>query len=81
MNKISKFLKKLTPKERHILLKIMADIQVLEIASYDVKPLKGYKNLYRLRKGDWRIVFTKNEQNQKGWIVNAGYRKDIYQDL
>ena len=81
MNKIEKFLKKLTSRERHLLLKIFTDIKSLHIGSYDVKALKGYKNLYRLRKGDWRIIFAKDERNRRGLVVNVGYRKDIYQDL
>ncbi len=81
MNKIEKFLQKLTPRERHILLKIFADIKTLHINTYDVKYLKGYKNLYRLRKGDWRIVFIKEETDKRGIIINVGYRKDIYKNL
>jgi len=29
----------------------------------DVKKLKGYENLYRLRIGDWRIIFSYAEKN------------------
>lgn len=76
MDKIKKFLLKLTQKERLLIKAIFEDILVLNLQDYDIKPLKGYKGLYRLRKGDIRIVFAK-EKNM-GFIVDVDYRKDIY---
>ncbi len=43
----------------------------------------GYKKLkgrpgYRLRQGDYRIVYDINEQILTVFIIAAGHRKDIY---
>lgn len=76
MDKISKFFLKLTAKERGVMSKIMADIRILNTTNYDIKPLKGYKGLYRLRKGTIRIIFAK--QNDSGIILDIDFRKDIY---
>ena len=79
MDKVRKFLLKLTEKERKILQEIMRDVVVLSLKNYYIKPLKGYKDLFRLRKGSIRIVFTK--RNDRGIILDIDYRKDIYSKL
>lgn len=76
MDKIQKFLLSLSEAERGILLKVFADIRQWKIGKYDVKPLKGHKGFFRLRKGKIRIIFTKS--GDIGIIINIGYRKDIY---
>lgn len=76
MDKIKKFLLKLTKKERALIKAILGDVLTLNLQNYDVKPLKGYKGFYRLRKGDIRIVFAK--ENAMGVIIDINYRKDIY---
>ena len=78
MDKISKFLKKLTKKERGVLLKILADLHTLNLKSYDIKALQGYKNCYRLRHGSIRIIFTK--EKTQGRILQVSYRKDAYKN-
>ena len=78
MDKIKKFFLKLTKKEKELFVAIMADIRALNLKSYDVKPLKGYKEFYRLRKGDVRIVFAK--RNNVGIVFDIGFRKDIYKN-
>lgn len=76
MDKIKKFLLKLTKKERALIKAILEDVLALNLKNYDVKPLKGYKGFYRLRKGGIRIAFVK-EKNM-GVIIAIDYRKDIY---
>mgnify|MGYP001056634267 CR=1 FL=1 len=41
--------------------------------------LKGYKNIYRVRLGDYRIVYRKILQEL--YIILIGQRKDIYKLL
>ena len=76
MDKIKKFLLKLTKKERALIKGILGDVLMLDLQNYDVKPLKGYKGFYRLRKGDIRIIFTKEKNTAV--IIDIDYRKDIY---
>lgn len=76
MDKIEKFLLKLTRKERGVLSGILSDIRVLRLEHYDMKPLKGQKKLFRIRKGKIRIIFAKGRET--GILVNIGYRKDVY---
>jgi len=76
MDRIAKFLKKLSKKERTIFLKIFKDIQVLNVDKYDIKQLKGLKGVFRLRKGNIRVIFTK--QKGKGIILKISFRKNAY---
>ncbi len=75
MDKIQKFLVKLTQKDKGVLLQIFKDIQRLNLGAYDVKRLKGM-NLYQLRKGKIRVVYGKDKQ--QGFVVSVAFRKDSY---
>ncbi len=41
------------------------------------KKLSGYKNLYRSRVGDCRVVYKKNKDEI--YIIMIGHRKNIYE--
>jgi mRNA interferase RelE/StbE len=43
--------------------------------------LKGMDNLYRIRSGDYRIVYTIEDAILRILVVAAGHRKDIYTKL
>lgn len=76
MDKIQKFLAQLTKRERQLMLRVFKDIKSLNLKGYDITALKGYKGVFRIRKGKIRIIFTK--QKSGGVIVNIDYRKDAY---
>lgn len=79
MDRIEKFLKQLGEKDRLIMLAVLADIRRLELDRYDVKALKGYKGVYRLRKGKIRFVFAETQSG--GVLIDINYRSKIYRDL
>lgn len=74
MDKISKFLKMLSGKERAVCLTILEKIVRGDFDGLDVKKLRGEKNLYRVRTGNIRIIFRKPHRE----IVSIGLRKDVY---
>ncbi|MBI5413058.1 type II toxin-antitoxin system RelE/ParE family toxin [Candidatus Peregrinibacteria bacterium] len=43
------------------------------------KRLKGYKNIFRFRAGDFRIVFRLSQK--KIFLLLVKHRKDIYENL
>jgi mRNA interferase RelE/StbE len=48
----------------------------------NIKRLAGSKeNLYRLRVGDYRVIFKKEEKQLVILIVRIGHRKEIYWSL
>jgi mRNA interferase RelE/StbE len=42
----------------------------------DIKPLEGYSDIYRLRIGQYRVIYTKD--NVILFIADIGNRGDIY---
>ncbi|WP_446810573.1 type II toxin-antitoxin system RelE family toxin [Methylomonas sp. 2BW1-5-20] len=42
------------------------------------KKLHGVADLYRIRVGDYRIVYTIEDQRLKILVVAIGHRRDIY---
>lgn len=44
----------------------------------DIKKLKGFKGRFRLRVGDWRIIFVFNVQEKKVLISEILPRSDAY---
>ncbi len=42
-----------------------------------VKKLSG-SDQYRVRKGDYRIVYSIHDNELKVWIVQVGHRREIY---
>lgn len=74
-----KSLKKV-PKEdsRKILRKIEA-LQVDPFPCNVYKKIQGEENLYRIRSGDYRILYRVIDSKVIILILTIGHRKDIYQ--
>ncbi|MDO8581376.1 MAG: type II toxin-antitoxin system RelE/ParE family toxin [bacterium] len=64
MDRIAKALKKLSPKEREALKVILENIIAKNLTGLDIKKLKGHEHIYRVRKGDLRIIYrvTPNDE-------------------
>lgn len=61
MDRISKFLRKLSSKERETVEQIISRVLAHNFSHLDVKKLKGEDNIFRIRKGNIRIKFQKRE--------------------
>ena len=61
------------------LKKIMARIEKL---ANDARPLGCEKltgeELYRVRQGDYRIVYSIQDNELTIWVIRIGHRKDVY---
>jgi len=64
----------------NVVLKIKADILSLADDPFPTgyKKLKGLKNMYRIRVGDYRVIYTIHQQTITIEILKIGHRKDIY---
>lgn len=80
MDRNKKFLKKLSDKEFSLVQKTLEKIQSRNISKLDIKKLTGYKDVYRVRVGNIRIIFLdtpkeiqileiarRNEKTYKGY--------------
>lgn len=75
MDKISKVLKKLSENEREVVREILKKIIHNDTKGMDIKKLKGKSDLYRIRKGDLRIIYKINKTGEI-IITDIGRRND-----
>lgn len=57
--------------------RVVAAIELLPNGE-DIKPLKGHKDLLRLRVGSYRIIYTVNYGELVVLVIDAGNRGEIY---
>lgn len=51
---------------------------IIELPEGDVKKLKGMNELYRLRIGDFRAIFEKNDNELIIIVIDIGNRGQVY---
>ena len=74
MDKIRKVLKLLNSKEKLIIKNILTQIISGSFKDLDIKKLKDYENIFRVRKGKIRIIFIKKDKQIK--ILSIERRSD-----
>lgn len=72
--KAKKFIDKLSVNERR---RVVAAIERLPNGE-DIKKLKGYANLLRLRVGDYRIIYTVDNGKLIIFVIDIDNRGEIY---
>jgi mRNA-degrading endonuclease RelE of RelBE toxin-antitoxin system len=80
MDKIEKALNKLSDKERKLVQELLARLLKGEIFGLNIAKLKGHSDIFRLRKGDLRIIYR---QTGKGIFLLAIERRSekTYRDF
>ncbi|MGE0197292.1 MAG: type II toxin-antitoxin system RelE/ParE family toxin [Parachlamydiales bacterium] len=77
---VIKTLKSLPQKEVKKIAKKIDSLEQNPVPK-DSKKLKGEKDLYRVRVGDYRILYFFQNSNLTVLVIRVGHRKDIYKDL
>ncbi len=76
---VVKFLQK---QDKKIVKKIVEVFDILKVdldfSKFDIKELKGFENIYRLRVSKYRIIFEIKDNELLIEIIKAGSRGDIY---
>jgi mRNA interferase RelE/StbE len=80
---VTKFLEKCRPKQRE---EIRKKLELLKHNPYDhealdIKTLQGYEDLYRLRVGQYRLIYTIKHGELLVFVLKTGSRGDIYKDI
>lgn len=70
----SKFLKKQPQNQRIRILTAIKDLPY----SGDIKAMKGFSELFRLRVGSYRILYTIEKEVLVIRVIDIGNRGDIY---
>jgi len=73
-----KFLDTLDKKTKQRILEKVRELQT-NSENLDIKKLKSRNTLYRLRVGNFRIIYSFKHDRLVIYIVAIGHRKDIYQ--
>lgn len=79
MDKIAKALKKLSKNERDAVRLLLIRIQQKDYKALDLKKLKGYNDIFRVRKGRVRIIFRLN--NGDVFVLAIERRSDTTYNL
>jgi len=74
MHKIDKILAKLEPKRRQQILLVLAKIKARDFAGLDLKKLKGGFEIYRVRSGQYRILFHLTKDGT--FLLDVTHRDD-----
>lgn len=72
--KAKKFIDKLPKTERLRIVKAISQLP----SGDDIKKLKGYNDLFRLRVGDYRIIYNLDNGELIVYVIDAGNRGEIY---
>ena len=72
--KAKKFIDKLPMPTKK---RIIEAINLLPYGS-DIKQMKGHDDLFRLRVGDYRIIYTVDNGELTVYVIGAGNRGQIY---
>ena len=64
MDKLKKFLQKLTSKELAIVLDLLQKIKKGNFIGLSVKKLKGYTSAFRVRAGDIRVIYRVDDKGR-----------------
>lgn len=64
MDAIRKALRKLDDRERKWVKEILAKLHTRRFKCLDIKKLKGREDIFRVRKGDVRIVYRVSEKRE-----------------
>lgn len=80
MDKIEKLLRSLTKKEHEAMFLLLQQIKIDFSKIHGIIKLKGHQNTYRVRMGDYRIVFKTTSKGAE--IIRISRRnEETYKNL
>jgi len=74
MDKIDKALRKLSSKEKEQIKNIIKALRLERFDNLDIKKLKGTEDIFRVRKGDLRVIYQ--VRDGQIFVLKLGYRKE-----
>ena len=76
-----KQLQKLAIQVQKIIIKKIKTLQDGTLKNNNIKKLVGASDFYRLRVGDYRVVYQIRERELVILVLKVGHRKDIYREM
>lgn len=75
MDKIDKFLRRLSADELHRVEGAITDVLSKNLNTYDHKRLRGYHDIYRVRIGTIRVIYRQLEKDIETLEISRGSEK------
>jgi len=72
-----KTLKNIAKQERIKIINKL-DLLISNPETLNIKKLQGFKDLYRIKSNDYRIIYTPNHDTKTLLVAIIGHRKDVY---
>lgn len=69
------------PREAQERVNRLYDVMTENPRSHGAVKMQGYANLYRMRTGDWRVVYEIRDNVLLVLVVAVGHRREIYREL
>ncbi len=81
--KADKEIRNLPEEIRKKVIKLLIKLQTIPypFREYDLKKIKGFKNVYRIRIGEYRISYWVNDKIKKVIVLEVKIRGEAYQDI
>ncbi len=81
--KAEKEIKELPKKIMDRVIELMVKLQKVPypFREYDLRKLQGFKDVYRIRIGEYRVTYRVNDENKKITILEVKIRGKAYDDI
>lgn len=76
--KALKELQSVPSSERELIKDRISKLAFFPLARLDVQKMRGYENVYRLRVGNYRVLFEYNKEDRVIKVLKVGKRENIY---
>ncbi|ASJ02957.1 plasmid stabilization protein [Thermococcus profundus] len=73
-----KELQEIPAGRRDLIKDRISKLALFPLAKLDVQKLRGYSNLYRLRVGEYRVIFEYDREARIVKILRVGKRENVY---
>lgn len=81
VDRMTKNLRKFSKRERDQILQVMKRILMNDLQGLDVKKLKDREDAFRVRKGDFRIIFRKVDKGTNSIIAVERRSESTYKEF
>ena len=75
LSRVEKDLRKISKLGQIAIANKLRNLESEDVLIEEIK-LKGFKNMFRVRVGDYRVVYEKSKKEIT--VIKVGHRKDVY---